>query len=160
MDGGARTVNNPDRVPPILDVIDQPQEGLPRLIHPIMAVGRPDASLEGALVMSDPYAPNVSVGDEDVTLVNDAGVPFWFPGGHSLTAAEASQFPELRGKIEGPIREAGTARAAAGIDERPAVAPGEAPGGERKVPGHLENRADQPVRETRGGRKADKDGGE
>lgn len=152
MDGGARTVNNPDRVPPILDRIDQPQEGLPRVIHPVgLAVGRPDpsAAQTGVGSMSDVYAPNVPVGDKDITLVNDRGIPFWFPGGHMLTAAEAAQFPDLRDKIDGPVQGAGTARQAAGINERPAVAPGEAPGEERMMPAHLENRSLGPAPENR-----------
>lgn len=128
MDGGIRIIGNPARVPPILSAIDQPQEGLPRVIHPIaLAVGRPDpdAARTGVISTMDMYAKDVEI-DEDVTLFNEQGDPFQFKAGDRISAARASQFPELARRVgDEPIRGAVDARSLAGAPENKAR--GEAP---------------------------------
>lgn len=102
MDGGAREVNNPSRVPRILSVIDQPQEGLPRVIHPIgIRVGTPDPLAGGTGVFStmDAFAADVEI-TEDATYVNEAGDPYQFKKGDRIPAARAAAFPELAKKID------------------------------------------------------------
>lgn len=102
MDGGIRNPNNPDRVPRILSVLDQPQEGLPRVIHPFgLAVGRPDPLAGGTGVFGsmDAFAADVTI-DEDATYINDAGDPYAFKKGDTIPAARAAQFPDLAKKVD------------------------------------------------------------
>lgn len=116
MDGGVRDPNNPARVPPILAAIDQPQEGLPRVIHPVgLVVGRPDpaASAQGVMSM---YAGNVEI-TEDMTVTDASGTPFRFKKGDRVSAARAAAFPDLAKRIEGPIMGADEARAVYGAPE-------------------------------------------
>lgn len=102
MERGTRDPNNPARVPRILAVLDQPQEGLPRVIHPIgLAVGRPDplAATQGVRNTMDAFAGDVLI-EEDATYVNDAGDPYSFKAGDRISAARAAAFPELAKKID------------------------------------------------------------
>lgn len=99
---GPRDVNNPERVPPILSVIDQPQAGLPRVIHPVvsMLVGRPDPALTTQGVISA-MSDNTYEIPEDATYTNDAGDPIQFRKGDRVSAATAARFPDLVGKVDG-----------------------------------------------------------
>ena len=121
MDGGMRNPNNPARVPPILSAIDQPQEGLPRVIHPIgLAVGRPDplAAMTGVLNTMDAFAGDVEI-TEDATYLNELGDPIQFRKGDRVSAARAAGFPELAKKIDQnkPIVGTNDARAIYGAPE-------------------------------------------
>lgn len=146
MDGGTRHPKNPDRVPSILSAIDQPAEGLPRVIHPVgIAVGRPDAAAATTGVLNmDPESEGVRI-DADVTYTNDAGTPFRFRAGDVISAGRAASFPELREYLYGAG--GGLAR---GADERPDVAATDDPEApmspnpitRRMVPGAPENRMD------------------
>ena len=157
MDGGARNPSNPSRVPPLLARIDQPQEGLPRIIHPIgMAVGRPDpsAAQTGVVSMSDPFE-GVYV-EADATYTDDAGNPFRFRAGDTISAARAAAFPELRERLSGGVARAGMARSA---DEKADVAPTDDPEApmspspitRRMIPGAPENRMDNRRQSRKGG---------
>lgn len=98
-DGTITTVNNPSRVHPLLDAIDQPQAGLPRVIHPIgMRVGQPDTGV----IIVETHEGYIDI-KEDATYVNDAGDPFFFPAGHKLSPAEASRFPDLVKQVDGGL---------------------------------------------------------
>lgn len=123
MDGGTRIIGNPERVPPILSVIDEPQEGLPRVIHPVgLAVGRPDpdAARTGVISTMDMYARDVEI-TEDITVFNEQGDPFQFKAGDRVSAARASQFPDLAKQVgDAPIRGAVDARSLAGAPENKA----------------------------------------
>lgn len=157
MVGVIRDPNNPARVPPILARIDQPQEGLPRIIHPVgMAVGRPDpaARRQGVIsTMSDQFAADVVI-EEDATYVNEHGDPFQFRAGDRVSAARAAGFPELAKKVAGTIVGTGLARSE---DERPDVAPTDDPSSpptpnpitRRVMPEPLENKAERGARQAR-----------
>ena len=147
MDGAP---NNPRRVPPLLSAIDRPQEGLPRIIHPVaLAVGRRQGVIT---TMSDPYAEVVI--EEDATFVNEQGDPFQFRAGDRVSAGRAMAFPELAKRVEGDVIGTGLARAE---DERPDVAPTDDPASpptpvaitRRMVPGAPENKAEPRSVQTR-----------
>lgn len=113
MSDGIHNPNNPAKVPPILAAIDQPQEGLPRIIHPIgMLVGRPDpdAAASGVINMSEQYAAPIVL-KEDVTLTNREGRSFRYRKGYRMTAAHAVNYPDLQTQLEGkPVDGAADAR--------------------------------------------------
>jgi hypothetical protein len=112
--GGVMSINNPDRVPRILDAIDQPQEGLPRVIHPVtLSVGRPDplAASTGVLNTMDAFAQDVVI-EKTGTYLNEQGDPFLFKAGDRISAARAAAFPDLAKKLgDKPIRGTNDARA-------------------------------------------------
>jgi hypothetical protein len=94
MDGGIPTVNNPSRVPPLLELIDGPQEGAPRLIHPVgMLVGTP---VTGAATMAETehfIVPN------DGVYLDDSGSPIQLFKGDALPRSRAAQFTAFRAKV-------------------------------------------------------------
>ncbi|MDQ3540839.1 MAG: hypothetical protein M3440_09140 [Chloroflexota bacterium] len=92
---GTRLINNPNRVPPTLTAIDGPQEGEPRVIHPItMLVGT--VSRETAPM--DSTNPELYEVKEEGTYTNENGDPFYFPAGHKLPHAVANHFPDFATK--------------------------------------------------------------
>lgn len=93
--------NNPATVPPLLSAIDQPQEGLPRVIHPIgMLVGRPDPSAVG-VVMDEASNTGFVTVPVDGTYRNVSGVPSRFRAGARIPVSRAASYPDLVNLIPG-----------------------------------------------------------
>lgn len=87
---GIRQVNNPSRVPSTLSAIDGPQEGTPRVIHPMgMLVGKEGQDM--GLITGTDNTVYFEV-PEDGTYIRRDGGSFWYPKGHRLTIGEAALF--------------------------------------------------------------------
>lgn len=143
MSDGIRQVNNPQRVPSTLTAIDGPQEGEPRVIHPItILVGRHDRTQTtmNTYVNADPQYFEVP---EDGTFQNDQGDPFQYAKGDRLPLSVAVRFPDFRDHIDDA--EAGL-QLARPVGEVPDVGPAE----KRAMASAPENRM-EPAPENRAG---------
>lgn len=100
MVNGIRQMNNPERVPLTLTRIDGPQEGEPRVIHPVaVLVGRQDATRETMNTYQDANAGLFEV-PEDGTFQDDGGNPFQYFKGDRLPYMVARRFEAFRSHID------------------------------------------------------------
>lgn len=97
MDGTPRQMNNPSRVPSTLTAIDGPQEGAPRVIHPVgILVGR---AVEESPMNPFQREPAVFEVPQDGTYIDVDGNPFAFAKGHRLSLGRASRFPDFNSPV-------------------------------------------------------------
>lgn len=95
---GIRQMNNPSRVPSTLSAIDGPQEGAPRVIHPIgLRVGKEGQDMSLITGTDDTVYFEVP---EDGTYLRRDGGSFWYPKGHRITTAEAALFDAFDARAE------------------------------------------------------------